>query len=161
MDSISLPDTLRSEEYVNLWNVTDHDNYTAVIYFKECLSDAAIYKLDSLVDISDRYGDGYNTWYKSNDTFQLSPPIYIPSKLEWVKSKDVLYQHFMGGLDASVTYWIYEDMIIAEAESSRYPDRFFDAGFFIVLVTVFLPWGLLLGLIKLLNLKVRKDENKI
>jgi hypothetical protein len=76
MDSISLPDTLRSEEYVNLWNVTDHDNYTAVIYFKECLSDAAIYKLDSLVDISDRYGDGYNTWYKSNDTFQLSPPIY-------------------------------------------------------------------------------------
>lgn len=160
MDSLCLPDTLRSEEYTNLMNLTDQDNYTSVIYFKEHLSDSAIHKLDSLVDISNRYYDGYDVWDKSCDTMRFTPEEYITHQFEWVKSKDVLYYHFIGGLDASVTYWIYDDMMIADAESSQFPDRLLDAGFALLLLYVFLPWALLLGFIKLLKFFERDDKKR-
>ena len=125
MDSLCLPDTLRSEEYTNLRNLTDQDNYTSVIYFKEHLSDSAIHKLDSLVDISNRYDDGYDVWDKS---------------------KDVLYHHFLGGLDSSVTYWIYEDRMIVDAESSKFPYRISDF-LFAILFFALLLIGLSLALV--------------
>lgn len=161
MDSICLPDTLRSEEYANLMNRIDHDNYTAVIYFQNCLSDSAIRKLDSLVDISNRYNDGYDVWCKSCDTTQLIPNEYITDSFEWIKSKNVHYYHFSGGLDASVTYWIYDDMMIADAESSQFPNRLLDAGFGLLLLYVFLPWVLILGFIKLLKFFEREDKKTI
>jgi hypothetical protein len=158
MDSIGLPDTLHTVEYTNLMNRVDHDNYQAVIYFKESLSDSAIFKMDSLVEKSTHFNDGYNVWNSSSDTIQLIPDKYITDQLDWVKTKDVLYYHFNGGLDASITYWIYEDTIIADAESSKFPNRLLDAGFLMLLLYIFLPWALLLGFIKLLKFFERDDK---
>ena len=100
-------------------------------------------------------------WCKSCDTTQLIPNEYITDSFEWIKSKNVHYYHFSGGLDASVTYWIYDDMMIADAESSQFPNRLLDAGFGLLLLYVFLPWVLILGFIKLLKFFEREDKKTI
>lgn len=146
MNSIGLPDTIRTEEFVNLWNTSKCDNYTSVIYFEKCLHDSTIDKLNELVAISNRYDDGYDNWQKSCDTIQLQPDNHITDNIEWVKSKKVLYHHFLGGLDSSVTYWIYEDRMIADAESSKFPYRIADF-LFAILFFALLLIGLSLALV--------------
>ena len=146
MSSIGLPDTIRTEEFVNLWNTSECDNYTSVIYFEKCLHDSTIDKLNELVAISNRYDDGYDNWQKSCDTIQLQPDNHITDNIEWVKSKKVLYHHFLGGLDSSVTYWIYEDRMIVDAESSKFPYRISDF-LFAILFFALLLIGLSLALV--------------
>ena len=146
MSSIGLPDTIRTEEFVNLWNTSECDNYTSVIYFEKCLHDSTIDKLNELVAISNRYNDGYDNWQKSCDTIQLQPDNHITDNIEWVKSKKVLYHHFLGGLDSSVTYWIYEDRMIVDAESSKFPYRISDF-LFAILFFALLLIGLSLALV--------------
>ena len=52
-------------------------------------------------------------------------------------------------------------MMIADAESSQFPNRLLDAGFGLLLLYVFLPWVLILGFIKLLKFFEREDKKTI
>lgn len=142
MLNIDLPDTLGTKQYEDLYMQSDKYNYTTITIFSDNIDKQTILKLDELCNFNNR-------WLKASDSIRLYPDTHINLHEEanyYYHKYDIFY---------SIQFWIYDNMVVADAYTDRFPISLLI--FMTCIIPIFFIWGIVLCTFGIVKVIKRKD----
>lgn len=146
MLNIDLPDTLGTKQYEDLCMQSDRYNYTTITIFSDNIDKQTILKLDELCNFNNR-------WLKASDSIRLYPDMHINLHEEALYEEANYYYHKYD-IFYSIQFWIYDNMVVADAYTDRFPISLL---MFICIIPIFFIWGIVLCTFGIVKVIKRKD----